>query len=89
MPADLEAQLRASLPGRSTEVQDYARLMVAADQLRLAVDLLTRARGAIAVALDRDRPAVAHADAADLEARKAVLDIERALKNHPAGRAPK
>lgn len=86
MPADLEAQLRASMPGRETAVQDFSALEVAREQVRLAIDLLTRARGTVAVVLGRDRPAAEHLDAADLSARKAGSDLEIAARRHPAGR---
>lgn len=87
MPADLESQLRASLPGRETAVQDYARLTVAWERVQQAILLLRAARGAVAAILGNDRPAVEHIAAADIEASKAHLDLERALKNHPAGKA--
>lgn len=87
--SDLETQLRASLPGRETAVQDYARLHVARELLQQAIKQVTAARGCIVVALGNDRAAAVLADSADLEMRKAVLDIDRAIKAHPAGRVPK
>lgn len=89
MPTDLEAQLQAGLPGRATEVVDFAALAVAHEKLTQAIVLITSARGAIAIVLGRDRPAVVQADAADLATRKALSDLERAIKNHPAGRVPR
>lgn len=86
MPADLEAQLRASLPGRETAVIDFAELVVARDRLQQAVALQRQARSVVAVVLGNDRPAVEHIAAADIEASKAVMDLERAIRNHPAGR---
>lgn len=83
---DLESKLRASLPGRATEVQDYALLMVAREQIQQAILLLRAARGSIAIALGADRPAVEHIADADIEASKALLDLERAIKAHPAGK---
>lgn len=89
MPADLESQLRASLPGRSTEVQDYARLWTARDQIRQAVELIRAARGTVSAVLGESRPAVEHAAAADIEGCKAALDLDRAIKAHPAGKVPR
>lgn len=89
MPADLEAQLRASLPGRETEVVDFAALAVARKCITDAVRDLREARAAVAVILGNDHLAVEHCAAADIEASKAMLDLDRAIKNHPAGRVPK
>ena len=89
MASDLEAQLRASLPGRETAVQDYARLQVSGYRLRLALELIRSSRGDIAAVLGNDRPAIEHVAAADIEASKAVLDLDRAIKSHPAGRVPR
>jgi hypothetical protein len=85
--SDLESQLRASLPGRETAVQDYAMLAVARDRLDVALQDLRAARGVIGTILGNGRPAVEHIAAADIEVSKAVLDLDRAIKAHPAGKA--
>lgn len=89
MPADLESQLRASLPGRETEVVDFAALVVANERIKQAIQLIRQARPAVAVILGNDRAAVEFCSAADIEASKAVMDLDRAIKNHPAGKAPR
>jgi ribosomal protein S5 len=87
MAGDLESQLRASLPGRETEVVDFAALVVARERVQQAIQLIRQARPAIAVILGNDRAAVEFCSAADIEASKAVIDVDRAIKNHPAGKA--
>lgn len=90
MPADLESQLRASLPGeRSTEVQDYAALWSAREKIELAIRLLTDARAAVSVVLGAERAACEHATNAALLGAKAKLDLDRAIKAHPAGKVPR
>lgn len=84
--ADLESQLRASLPGRETAVLDFAQLCVAREQIREAIELLRKARGTVGAVLGGDRPAIAHLTESDLAASRGHLDLERALKNHPAGK---
>jgi hypothetical protein len=83
---DLEKQLQASLPGRPTEVQDYAGLWVARAQIELAMKLLTDARASISIILGAERAACEQCTQAALLAAKSKLDIERAIKAHPAGR---
>lgn len=84
---DLEKQLQASLPGRPTEVQDYAALHVAAARIQQAIELLGQAGRVTAMILGSDRKAVDFAADSAITAHKAVLDLERAIKAHPAGRA--
>ena len=86
MSADLEKQLQASLPGRPTEVQDYAALHRADARLRLAIELLHQAAAEIRVAAGNQRPAALRAEEAELATRRAVHDVEIAIKAHPAGR---
>jgi hypothetical protein len=83
---DLEKQLQASLPGRPTEVQDYAALHVVRHQFEEAVRLIRSARSASAVVLGANRKVVIHAADAELEVSRALIDIERAIRAHPAGR---
>lgn len=87
--SDLEAQLRASLPGRSTEVVDFAALCLARKSIKDALRDLDEARGVVATILGNGHLAVEHVAAASIEGCKAVLDLDRAIKNHPAGRVPK
>jgi hypothetical protein len=88
--SDLESQLRASVPGgRATEVQDYAMLAVARDRMDIALKDMRAARVTIAAILGQQRPAIEHIAAADIEASKAMLDLDRAIRNHPAGRVPR
>lgn len=86
MPADLEAQLRASLPGRDTAVQDYKEAAIARREVELAIELLHAATARVRVALGDDRRAAAFAAEAELFALKARLDLDNALKAHPAGK---
>lgn len=89
MPSDLESQLRASLPGRSTEIIDYARLWLARSQVVQAIALLTSARAEVSAVLGADRAACELSTDAALLGAKAKLDLDRAIKNHPAGRVPR
>jgi hypothetical protein len=86
MPGDLEAQLRASLPGRETAVQDYAALHVALARIEDAIESLGKAGRITSMILGADRKAVDLAADAAITAHKAKLDLERAIKAHPAGR---
>lgn len=89
MPADLEAQLRASLPGRATEVVDFSALCIARKAVKDALRDLDEARGVVATILGNGHLAVEHIAAASIEGSKAVLDLDRAIKNHPAGKGGK
>lgn len=89
MPTDLESQLRASLPGRETAVQDYKEAAIARREVELAIELLHAATARIRVALGDDRKAAVNAAEAELWALKARLDLDTALKAHPAGKAPR
>lgn len=88
MPADLEAQLRASLPGRETAVQDYASLHVALNKLQLASSLLGESAALIRIAVGT-RGSSVNADEARLATLKAISDLDRTIKNHPAGKVPR
>lgn len=90
MPGDLEQQLQASVPGgRPTEVQDYAALWSAREKIEIAIRLLTDARAAVSVVLGAERAACEHATQGALLGAKAKLDLDRAIKAHPAGRTPR
>lgn len=89
MAADLESQLRASLPGRASEVVDFTALCLARKSIKDALRDLDEARGVVATILGNGHLAVEHIAAASIEGSKAVLDLDRAIKAHPAGRTPR
>lgn len=89
MAADLESQLRASLPGRETAVTDFARLWLARAQIEQAMQLLTAARAEVSIVLGAERAACELATEAALLGAKAKLDLDRAIKAHPAGKVPR
>jgi hypothetical protein len=86
---DLEKQLQASLPGRPTEVQDYAALHVARRELELAAVLLQSAAARIRTATTRDRRGATWAEEARLLAAKAVNDTDYVIRMNPAGKVPR
>jgi len=86
---DLESQLRASLHGRETGVQDYAALHVARRELELAAVLLQSAAARIRVATTKDRRGAIWTDEAKSLAAKAIDDADYLLRAHPAGKVPR
>lgn len=79
MPADLEAQLRASLPGRETAVQDRERAVVAREFLGVIVPILESQRAALAVAVPAGTKLHERLTEALLLLRQVHSDLERVV----------
>lgn len=88
MPADLEAQLRASLPGQPTEVQDRDAGVRAAVMLDTALALLESA-GRLLRTHAKGCRAIEWVEEAELLTRKTVAingPLATWIRNHPAGK---
>lgn len=91
MPADLEAQLRASLPGRETEVQDRDAGVRAEVMLDTALAMLESA-GRLLRTHAKGCAAIEWVEEAELLTRKSVAikgPLAMWIRNHPAGRTPR
>lgn len=95
MPADLESQLRASLPGRETAVQDYARAWAARGNIKHVIDVLRGHRAEIVIAIAAQAPLHERLSEAILLLSQVQSDLERVhlprlmLACSPAGRVPR
>lgn len=85
MPADLEAQLRASLPGRETAVQDRDAAIEAEVMLKTALALLEGAGRLLRTHVVQS-PVIEWTEEAELLSRKSIPVLARWIKNHPAGK---
>ncbi len=77
MPADLEAQLRASLPGRETAVQDHARAWAARGDVQRVLETLRGHRADLAIAIGAQAPLHERLSEAILRLQQVHADLER------------
>ena len=95
MPADLEAQLRASLPGRETALQDYARAWAARGDVQRVLETLRGHRAELAIAVAAQAPMHERLADAILKLQQVHADLERVhlprlmLACSPAGTVPR
>lgn len=88
MPADLEAQLRASLPGQPSAVQDRDAVRDAQTLLGVALPLLEQAARLLRTHAVGNT-AIGWIEEAELLTRKTIADrgpLQAWIKNHPAGK---
>lgn len=77
MAADLEAQLRASLPGRETAVQDHARAWAARCDIKRTLETLRSHRAELAIAIAALDPLHERLSDAILKLQQVHADLER------------
>lgn len=75
--ANLEAQLRASLPGRETALQDYARAWAARGDVQRVLETLRGHRTELAIAIPGQAPLHERLSEALLLLTQVHSDLER------------
>lgn len=88
MPGDLEAQLRASLPGQPSAVQDRDAANKALTLLETALPLLESAGRLLRTHAPGLR-ILERLEEADLLTRQSIPVLGTWIASHPAGRVPK